>query len=294
MTAGELTVGSVRRRRTPREISTDGTGAIAERECPTVRSLSLAIRRNSTTLHVGKVTNMAFRFDRLTLKSQEAVQAAQSLARERGHQRLEPMHLLSALLDPEQQVIRALLEQLGVNPAQVKKAADEGLNALPRVTGGEQTLGPDLASVLDARPGRGRPDERPVRLGRAPPARPGEGQEPGAAAPRRPGHQREGDPPLAPESPRRPDRDRPEPRRQVPGARAVRPRPGRAGPQGQDGPGHRPRLRDPPRGPGALPPDQEQPGPDRRARRGQDRDRRGPGPADRLRRRPRDACRTAS
>jgi ATP-dependent Clp protease ATP-binding subunit ClpB len=92
---------------------------------------------------------MAFRFDRLTLKSQEAVQAAQALARDRSHQRIEPMHLLAALLDPEQQVIRALLLQLGVNPAQVLKAAEEGLNALPRVTGGEQSIGPDLASVLD-------------------------------------------------------------------------------------------------------------------------------------------------
>ena len=43
---------------------------------------------------------MAFRFDQLTLKSQEAVQKAQTLARERGHQRLEPMHLLAALLAP--------------------------------------------------------------------------------------------------------------------------------------------------------------------------------------------------
>ena len=42
---------------------------------------------------------MAFRFDKLTLKSQEAVQKAQAIAQERGHQRLEPMHLLAALLD---------------------------------------------------------------------------------------------------------------------------------------------------------------------------------------------------
>ncbi len=62
---------------------------------------------------------MAFRFDKLTLKSQEAVQKAQALAAERGHQRLEPMHLLAALLDPEQAVVRSLLNQLGVNPAQV-------------------------------------------------------------------------------------------------------------------------------------------------------------------------------
>jgi ATP-dependent Clp protease ATP-binding subunit ClpB len=93
---------------------------------------------------------MAFRSDRLTLKSQEALQAAQGLARDRSHQRLEPMHLLAALLDPEQQVVRALLSQLGVNPAQVLKAAEEGLAALPRVMGGEQSLGPDLAAVLDA------------------------------------------------------------------------------------------------------------------------------------------------
>jgi ATP-dependent Clp protease ATP-binding subunit ClpB len=85
----------------------------------------------------------------LTQKSQEAVQKAQALARERGHQRLEPMHLLAALLDPEQSVVRALLNQLGVNPGQVKKAADEGLAALPRVTGGETTLGSDLSRVFD-------------------------------------------------------------------------------------------------------------------------------------------------
>jgi ATP-dependent Clp protease ATP-binding subunit ClpB len=93
---------------------------------------------------------MAFQFDKLTLKSQEAVQAAQSLARDRGHQRIEPMHLLAALLDPGQQVIHALLSQLGVNPAQVRKAAEEGLSALPKVSGGEQSLGPDLAAVLDS------------------------------------------------------------------------------------------------------------------------------------------------
>lgn len=92
---------------------------------------------------------MAFRFDQLTLKSQEAVQAAQGLARDRGHQRLEPMHLLVALLDPEQSVIRGLLSQLGVNPAQILRAAEEGLNALPKVSGGEATISSDLSRVLD-------------------------------------------------------------------------------------------------------------------------------------------------
>jgi ATP-dependent Clp protease ATP-binding subunit ClpB len=93
---------------------------------------------------------MAFRFDHLTLKGQEAVQRTQSLAQERGHQRLEPMHLLVALLDPEQAVIRALLTQLGVNPNQILRAAEEGLNALPKVSGGETTVSPDLGRVFEA------------------------------------------------------------------------------------------------------------------------------------------------
>src|SRR4051794_3201292 len=92
---------------------------------------------------------MAFRMDQLTLKSQEAVQKAQDLARERGHQRLEPMHLLAAMLDPEQAVVHAILKQLGVNPSQVLRAAEEGLASLPRVTGGETTVGSDLGRVFD-------------------------------------------------------------------------------------------------------------------------------------------------
>ncbi|HKI18611.1 MAG TPA: Clp protease N-terminal domain-containing protein, partial [Isosphaeraceae bacterium] len=92
---------------------------------------------------------MAFRFDQLTNKSQEAVQHAQSLAKERSHQRLEPMHLLAALVNPEQQVVRSLLTQLGVNPAQILKAAEEGLGALPKVSGGETTMSPDLNQVFE-------------------------------------------------------------------------------------------------------------------------------------------------
>ena len=59
----------------------------------------------------------------------------------------------------------------------------------------------------------------------------------------------------------KPTRHRPEPRGQVPGAREVHARPDRARPQGQARSRHRPRRRDPPRHPGALAPDQEQPRP---------------------------------
>ena len=93
---------------------------------------------------------MAFRFEKLTLKSQEALQNAQALAKDRGHPRLEPLHLLSALLDPDQSVIRSLLTQLGINPSQVLKAAEEGLNSLPKVSGADTTVSPETARVLDA------------------------------------------------------------------------------------------------------------------------------------------------
>jgi ATP-dependent Clp protease ATP-binding subunit ClpB len=93
---------------------------------------------------------MAFRFDKLTHKGQEAVQRAQEIARERENQRLEPMHLLVALLDDDQAVVRALLQQLGVDPGQIRRAAEGGLDSLPRVTGGEMTMGPDLNKVFEA------------------------------------------------------------------------------------------------------------------------------------------------
>ncbi len=92
---------------------------------------------------------MAFRFDKLTHRSQEAVQKSQDLARDRGHQRIEPMHLLVALLDPDQTVVRSMLNQLGVEPARLLKAAEEGLNSLPKVTGGETSIGSDLQRVLE-------------------------------------------------------------------------------------------------------------------------------------------------
>ncbi len=93
---------------------------------------------------------MAFRFEQLTLKSQEAVQKAQSLAKERGHPRIEPMHLLAALLNPDQQVVRSLLSQLGVNPDQIARAAEAGLKVFPKTSGGELTIAPELNQVFEA------------------------------------------------------------------------------------------------------------------------------------------------
>ena len=197
------------------------------------------------------------------------------------------MHLLAALLHPDQQVVRSLLTQLGVNPAQILKAAEEGLNVLPKVSGGETTISPELNQVLEtAQTEAERMKDQYVSVehlllallkvkSRAQTLLEALGiSEKEVLA-------------GAAESARRPARHRPEPRRQVPGPGALRPRPGRAGAERQDGPGHRPRFRNPPRHAGPQPPHQEQPGLDRRPGRGQDRHRRGAGPAHRLGRRAR-------
>ncbi len=92
---------------------------------------------------------MAFRFEKLTHKGQEAVQRAQEIARERGNQKIEPIHLLTALLDDEQTVVRALLGQLGVAPDTIRRAAMQGLEALPKVSGGDMSIGSDLSRVFE-------------------------------------------------------------------------------------------------------------------------------------------------
>jgi ATP-dependent Clp protease ATP-binding subunit ClpB len=74
-------------------------------------------------------------FDRYTIKSREAVERAQRLARERGHQALEPEHLLAALLAEGEGTVRAVLQKLGVHAPELARAADEALSRLPRVSG---------------------------------------------------------------------------------------------------------------------------------------------------------------
>src|SRR4029077_6545104 len=66
----------------------------------------------------------AMRFDRYTIKSQEALERAQRLASERGHQELQPEHLLSALLDDAEGTTASVLEKLGVSREPLARAAE--------------------------------------------------------------------------------------------------------------------------------------------------------------------------
>jgi ATP-dependent Clp protease ATP-binding subunit ClpB len=73
--------------------------------------------------------------DRFTIKSQEALQAAQRLADERRNPQTMPEHLLAVLLEQEGGIVVPVLRKLGVDPAAVRQANTEALDALPKMQG---------------------------------------------------------------------------------------------------------------------------------------------------------------
>jgi ATP-dependent Clp protease ATP-binding subunit ClpB len=91
------------------------------------------------------------RFDKLTLKSQEALSEAQSLATGRGHSQITPAHLLRALLaQPEGSTI-PILQKIGVPLDALQAKLEQRLASLPKVHGGAQpTLAPALNRILEA------------------------------------------------------------------------------------------------------------------------------------------------
>jgi len=89
------------------------------------------------------------RFDKLTVKAQEAVQAAQSLADQGNHQALEPEHLLLALIQQQEGVVGPLLGKLGARPEAIARQVQAELDKLPKVSGGgRQYVGPRLEKAL--------------------------------------------------------------------------------------------------------------------------------------------------
>src|SRR5918911_5279973 len=88
--------------------------------------------------------------NKLTLKSQEALGAAQRLATELNHQQIENAHLLAALLDQPEGVIYPLLQKLGTSPRSLRVSLDTILDRLPKVYGQVETyLSPALRSTLE-------------------------------------------------------------------------------------------------------------------------------------------------
>src|SRR5437899_7440303 len=90
------------------------------------------------------------RLDRFTVKSQEALERAQRLARDHGQQELTPDHLLAALLTEPEGTVGAVLEKLGVPRARLAEEAEGLLERLPRVSGSSSMyLSDSLRAVLD-------------------------------------------------------------------------------------------------------------------------------------------------
>jgi ATP-dependent Clp protease ATP-binding subunit ClpB len=88
---------------------------------------------------------MAIKWDRLTVKSQEAVQAASGHAAENGNPEVLPLHLMAALLEDREGVVIPVLEKVGVPVEQLLSGVNSAIAKLPKVQGGGQ---PGMSAAL--------------------------------------------------------------------------------------------------------------------------------------------------
>jgi ATP-dependent Clp protease ATP-binding subunit ClpB len=88
---------------------------------------------------------MAIKWDRLTVKSQEAVQAANGHAAENGNPEVLPLHLMAALLEDREGVVIPVLEKVGVPVEQLLSGVNSAIEKLPKVQGGGQ---PGMSAAL--------------------------------------------------------------------------------------------------------------------------------------------------
>ncbi|MEY3200884.1 MAG: hypothetical protein RIR70_434, partial [Pseudomonadota bacterium] len=91
------------------------------------------------------------RFDKLTTKFQQALSDAQSLALGQDNPSIEPIHLLSALVNQEDGGSASLLSRAGVNVQSLKTALTRALGVLPKIeqSSGEVPVGRDLNMLLN-------------------------------------------------------------------------------------------------------------------------------------------------
>src|SRR3989440_10574193 len=91
------------------------------------------------------------KLDKFTVKAQEALQEAQSIARRRDQQEILPEHVLAALLAQQDGLVAPLLQRIGADPKLVQARLDDELKKVPQVHGGEGGhLAQRTLKVLDA------------------------------------------------------------------------------------------------------------------------------------------------
>ena len=86
--------------------------------------------------------------DKFTNLSQQALQEARGIAQERGHQQLEPEHLLVALLRSPEGLVRPTLDKVGVDPALVTGEYELVLESRAAYYGPPQVLGTPVSITL--------------------------------------------------------------------------------------------------------------------------------------------------
>jgi ATP-dependent Clp protease ATP-binding subunit ClpB len=84
---------------------------------------------------------MAIRWDKFTVKAQEAVQRANELASEHGNPELQPLHILAALLEDKEGIVPPVLEKIGIGPQAVLSEIYKELEKLPKVSGASAQAG---------------------------------------------------------------------------------------------------------------------------------------------------------
>ena len=88
-------------------------------------------------------------FDKFTIKAQEAVQAAVNTAQRNGQQTIEPVHILSGIIEKAPDVTNYIFQKLGMNGGQISMLLQQELQHLPRVQGGGQPyLSNDTNQIL--------------------------------------------------------------------------------------------------------------------------------------------------
>ena len=86
--------------------------------------------------------------NRYTQKSVESINNSQKIAMDHGNQAIEQLHILYSLLDIEDSLIEKLLEKMEVPVEDFKRALEEKINSLPKVSGGQQYFSQDANKVM--------------------------------------------------------------------------------------------------------------------------------------------------
>ena len=86
--------------------------------------------------------------NRFTQKSVESINNSQKIAMDHGNQALEQVHLLLSLIDVEDSLIEKLLQKMGIPLDAFRSAVEEKINALPKVSGGQQYFSQEANKVV--------------------------------------------------------------------------------------------------------------------------------------------------